>query len=271
MSPWERLLEKPQLQSHFVQLYCNEAELANSAGHYLFHGLRRGSGVLVIATLEHEKLLCGHLNRSGANVPALLENRQLIFRDAQSLLNQLMVSGLPDWQRFENAIRAAMRQVQPAENGEGLRAYGEMVGILWNAGQFGAAVRLEQLWNRLLEQSAFSLYCSYPIGVFDEHFEAGPLEAVLCAHTHLLPAQPAGPLETALKRSMDEILGPESNALWGVVKATCSSAYAVMPAAEATVLWLRKNMPEKAERIMRQARRHYRMLLEPAVSPLMGE
>ena len=271
MSPWERLLEKPQSQGHFVQLYSNDAELANSAAHYLFHGLRLGNGVLVIATPEHEKLFREHLHRSGADLTTLLESRQLVFRDAQCLLEQLMVSGWPDWQRFENAIRAAMRQVRPAEHGEGLRAYGEMVGILWTVGRFAAAIRLEQFWNRLLEQSSFSLYCSYPIGVFEEHFEAGILEPVLCAHTHLLPAQPASPLETALRRSMDEILGPESNALRGVGRIHRGSAGVVMPAAESTVLWLRKNMPEKADRIIQEARRHYRMLLEPAVSPLMSD
>ena len=50
-----------------------------------------------------------------------------------------------------------------------------MVGLLWKARQFAAAIRLEQLWNKLLEQSAFSFYCAYAIDVFGKDFEVANL------------------------------------------------------------------------------------------------
>jgi hypothetical protein len=176
-----------------------------------------------------------------------------------------MDAGQPDWQLFGSVIRKAMRQVRPSPGAEGLRAYGEMVGILWKARQFAAAIRLEQLWNRLLEQSSFSLYCAYVIDVFGKEFEVGNLNGVLCTHTHLVPAQPNGTLETALNRSMDEILGPKADALRVLIKANYRPGWAVMPAAEAIVLWLRKNLPEQADQIVARARYHYHSLLQPAV------
>ena len=118
-------------------------------------------GLLVIATPEHREVFARQLNHPGADLAGLVGSRQLVFWDAQQTLNQFMVAGQPEWQPFENVARAAMRQVLPATGAEGLRAYGEMVGILWKARQFAAAIRLEQLWNSLLEQSAFSLYCAY--------------------------------------------------------------------------------------------------------------
>ncbi len=152
MSPWEKLLERPHSRGHFVQLYeADEVALTKNVGLYLWEGLRRGEGVLVIATLEHQAFFSTYLEHSGADLSALLGTRQLVFWDAQRTLSQFMVAGQPDWLEFESVIRTAMRQVQAAKGTEGLRAYGEMVGVLWKARQFAAAIRLEQLWNRLLE------------------------------------------------------------------------------------------------------------------------
>jgi hypothetical protein len=162
MSPWEKLLERPHSRGHFVQLYeADEVALTKNVGLYLWEGLRRGEGAVVIVTPEHRELFSRHLDHLGADLPALLGSRQLVFWDAQQTLAQFMDAGQPDWRSFESAIRAAMRQVRPSPGSEGLRAYGEMVGILWKARQFAAAIRLEQLWNRLLEQSSFSLYCAH--------------------------------------------------------------------------------------------------------------
>jgi hypothetical protein len=250
---------------------ADEVALTQNVGLYLWEGLRRGEGVLAIVTPEHQELFSGHLDHLGADLPGLLSSRQLIFWDAQQTLNRFMDFGQPDWQRFESIIRRAMGQVRPCAGSEGLRAYGEMVGILWKARQFAAAIRLEQLWNRLLEQSSFSLYCAYAIDVFGKEFEVGNLDGVLCTHTHLVPAQPNGTLETALNRSMDEILGPKADALRVLIKANYRPGWAIMPTAEAIVLWLRKNLPGHADHIVERSRYHYQSLLEPAGSTLVSE
>ena len=272
MSPWEKLIERPHSRGHFVQLYeADEVALIQNVGHYLWEGLRRGEGVLVIATREHQDLFGAYLDHAGADLPALLGSQQLIFWDAQHTLAQFMVSGQPDWQQFEGIIRAAMRQVHPAKDAQGLRAYGEMVGLLWKTRQFAAAIRLEQFWNKLLEQSSFSLYCAYAIDVFGKECDVANLDGVLCTHTHLIPSQPNGTLETALNRSMDEILGAKADALRVLIKANYRPAWAVMPTAEAIVFWLRRNLPGQADHVIARAQHHYQLLLQPAGPTLVGE
>lgn len=260
VSPWERLLERPYSRGHFVQLYkTGEASLANNAGLYFSEGLKRGDGVLIIATPEHWKLFCGRLTELGADPQSLVRNHQLVFFDAQQTLARFMAGGQPDWELFEAAIGAAMRQVRRAKDDAGLRAYGEMVGILWQARQFAASLRLEQLWNKLLEQSSFSLYCAYAIDVFGQEFPAAALDGVLGAHTHLIPAQTDGNLEAALNAAMDEILGPEADSLRQRIRANYHPSWAVMANAEASVLWLKKNLPGQVGEILGRARR----LLQP--------
>jgi hypothetical protein len=264
MSPWEKLLERPHSRGHFVQLYqADEPALTRNVGLYLWEGIRRGDGELVIVTPEHRELFCRQLDHLGADTQIAIGTAQLIFLDAHDTLAQFMVGGQPDWRLFEATVNASMRLVRPQTSGAGLRAYGEMVGILWKARQFDAAIRLEQLWNRLLEQSSFSLYCAYAIDVFGKEFHVANLDGVLCTHTHLVPAQPNGSLETALKLAMDEILGDKAEALKILIKANYRPSWAVMPNAENILLWLRKNLPAQAEDIVTRARHHYSLLQPP--------
>jgi hypothetical protein len=271
MSPWERLLERPTSRGHFVQLYeADEAALTRNVGLYLGEGLKRGDGVLLIATPEHSGLFCRELARLGED-PALLEKSgQLALFDAQKTLSTFMVGGQPDWNLFQGVITAAMRQVTPLHAEAGLRAYGEMVGLLWKARQFAAAIRLEQLWNRLLEQSSFSLYCAYAIDLFGKEFHIGGLDDILCTHSHLVPAQPNGDLETALDMAMDELLGAKADALRILIKANYRPSWAVLPNAEAIVLWLRKNLPGRADEIVGRSRYYYDRLLQQSSPPITG-
>jgi hypothetical protein len=141
-----------------------------------------------------------------------------------------------------------------------------MVGILWNARQFSAAIHLEQFWNKLLTRSPFSLFCAYAIDVFGKEFQVGTLDALLCAHTHLVPAETDGNLETAIDRAMEDILGPKADGMRLLIKANYRPAWAVLPAGEAVVLWLRNNLPDQAEKILARARLHYQALHRTALA-----
>lgn len=258
MSPWEKLLEHPHSRGHFVQLYeSGDEALTQNAGHYLWQGLRQGDGVLVIATAEHQELFNRHLERLGADLDALRRSKQFVCLDAQQTLARFMAAGQLDWELFTSVMREALREVCPAKGAEGARAYGEMVGILWKARQYAAAIRLEQFWNKLLEQSCFSLYCAYAIDIFGKEFSPANVDGVLRTHTHLIPSQPDGTLEAALHRSMDQILGSQAEESRALIGANRRRAWAVMPTAESTVLWLRKNLPGQADQIISRARQLY--------------
>jgi hypothetical protein len=131
-----------------------------------------------------------------------------------------------------------------------------MVGLLWKAGQYAPAIRLEELWNELLKSNDVSLFCGYPIDIFSPDFQADKVDALLCAHTHLLPVNPA--LEGALNRAMDEVLGPRVDGLKQLVQTNHRPAWGEVPRPEALVLWLRNNLPGSADQIMRLARQYYR-------------
>ena len=268
MSPWEKILAVPTPQGHLVQLYGADKEtdkrcLVLNVSRYLLEGLNRGSGAIVVATEPHARAFCRQLEDSGADVATAKREGQLAVFDAQETLSSFMVNGQPDWDRFQNVAGKAMSQVRATVSGSGLRAYGEMVGILWKSRQYSAAVRLEQFWNKLLTRSSFSLYCAYGIDVFGREFQVGALNALLCTHTHLIPADMNGNVESALARAIEEIVGSSIDDLRPIMKVDKPAYWGVMPAGESTALWVRTHLPQKSEQIMLRAREHFEALQNP--------
>jgi hypothetical protein len=68
-----------------------------------------------------------------------------------------------------------------------MRAFGEMVALLWAQGHNAATLRLEQLWNELIGQEALALFCAYPrIGATRDLTEV--LAEVCAAHSKVCVA-----------------------------------------------------------------------------------
>lgn len=246
-SVWDGVLDAPKLD-HRVQFYgSNEALLVRNVTNYLSEGLNNGEVALVIATPEHVRAFSHGLEP----YPAA---GRLVCLDAASTLARFMVSGIPVWDLFAEAIASVVRNIR--ERASGLRAYGEMVALLWNAGERAAAVRVEQFWNRLLSRLSFNLFCGYPIDIFDPAFDPKSIDALLSTHTHVLPGD-CQELETAILRSMKEVLGAQAeNAETAMKQQPSSARWGILPRSEALILWLRRNAPDQAAEILRRARAH---------------
>jgi hypothetical protein len=132
-----------------------------------------------------------------------------------------------------------------------------MVGILWKAGQFAAAIRLETFWNKLLRRSSASIFCGYPIDIFASDFNVEAVDALLCAHTHVLPAGSSETVESAVHRALDEVLGPKADEVRPRMDLHRPAAWAKIPKAEGNILWVRNNLPTLADEILARARQFY--------------
>lgn len=249
------LLDKAGPHDHFVQLYTDDGALARNVGRYLCEAVASGEAAIVIATPEHRDAFRSNLQSRNVDVALLEQNRKLLFLDAARTLSRFMVNGRPDWSCFEATISGAVESL--ARAGRGVRAYGEMVGLLWTSGEYSAAIRLEDHWNRILGSLGAALYCSYPIDVFGKEFEATSVHAILCDHTHLLPGDEAELLEAALRRAMDEVLGSKVGTFQERIEAKWPAEWGAIPSAERMILWIRKHLPNSAPAILRLAREEY--------------
>jgi hypothetical protein len=170
---------------HFVQFYdADPAALVANVAAFIDEGLNAGDSIVVIASPEHSDAFLSALgsSRDQRDVRA----RRLVVLDAATTLQQFMVAGQPNWDRFDAVVGSIVRGLRRAKPGARVRAYGEMVGLLWAAGQTDVAVELEKFWNVLLGDEAFTLYCAYPVDGFADDFRAGHGHDVLREHTHVI-------------------------------------------------------------------------------------
>jgi MEDS: MEthanogen/methylotroph, DcmR Sensory domain len=252
-----RLLDSPEPRQHLVQFYADDDRaLAANVSRYLAQGLRCGEAALAVATAEHRDSFLRGLENAGVNVTEAVLDQRLHLLDAQTTISAIMVDGSPDWGRFDSLVGGIVESLRGRPPVRGLRAYGEMVGLLWQAGESAAAIRLEEYWNRLLGPHGFSLFCAYPIDIFGQDFKLATVDAILCAHSHLLSSD--GSVEVALNRAMAEVLGPRLEGLRPLMKANYRPSWAALPPAESVILWLRNNLSTTADEILARAAQYHR-------------
>ncbi len=254
---WKQLLSSPGACDHLVQFYGDERSLAENVALYLKEGADRGDALIVIATSSHRRMFAEILAEAGVDAGELSRKGRMLALDAEETLAKLLPRGEPEWQIFDEIVGGAVREFRLRSGGAGLRAYGEMVDLLWKAGKLSAATKLEGFWNQLLEESRFGLFCAYTVDVLAAATPGPALQEMISTHSHLLPTRSNGELDRAVSRAMTDVLGEKTvAALQPIIQGNVVSRV-VLPQGERTVLWLRKNLPPYAGEVLSRARAHY--------------
>jgi hypothetical protein len=137
----------------------------------------------VIATPLHRAGITAYLAGQSIDVKTLEGDGELLLLDADETLSRFMVDGMPDPTLFRAAIVPVLEQACAGRSDCVVRAYGEMVDVLWKAGQTVAATRLEMLWNELARTQSFSLLCGYAMGSF---YKDAAVEDICSHHSHVV-------------------------------------------------------------------------------------
>jgi PAS domain S-box-containing protein len=174
---------------HVVQFYEDDRFLVGAVAEFLTPGLLAGQGAVVIATDAHREALTAQLERAGVDVDGACFRGRLLLLDAEETLSTFMVGSMPDPELFAATVGSAIEKRLRSSGGVGLRAYGEMVDVLWKSGNPEGALRLEELWNDLAHVHRFSLLCAYSMGNFYQQSDAALLQAVCERHTHVIPVE----------------------------------------------------------------------------------
>jgi hypothetical protein len=244
------LLQHPAAGDHFVQVYRDEGFLFKAVAEYTGSGLRRGEGVIIIASAAHRAAFVRQLADDGLEPAEAELGGQLVLLDADETLARFAAGGMPDWQTFHaliGGVIAKLRLEYPS-----VRAYGEMVDVLWQRGERDAAIRLEEFWNDLATLQTFSLLCAYYMDNLDSA-AYHPLECVCRVHTHLIPAPDYGRFNEAVIEASNEVLErPLAKML--LTLAERHRPQTAMPQGQATLMWLQRNMPRTAQKVLAEVR-----------------
>jgi hypothetical protein len=188
---------KTKAPSHFhaVQFYDSPDALCRIVGSFIGEGLEQGAAALLLVTRDHAERIEACLRQGGFDVDTLTRAGALVLVDARDTLNQFMLDGLPDPGAFRRTVGGLLMEMRHTNDDRPIRAYGEMVDLLWKDGREAAAIRLETLWNQLATSYDFELLCGYSMGNF---YKGSMLDEIKRQHTHLVPTDGGAAIPTAV-------------------------------------------------------------------------
>ena len=118
------------------------------------------------------------------DVQSLIANDQFIPLEAAETLAKFMNKGWPDQMRFIEVTQGIIKRA--SKGNRRVRAFGEMVALLWAEGNRPATIRLEKLWNDIGKSDTFSLFCAYPKHGFNAEGCHGSLIDICSAHSRVI-------------------------------------------------------------------------------------
>jgi hypothetical protein len=151
---------------HLVQFYETDDVFFKTLEGFVASGFSAGDAVVIIAVPSHREMLNKRLYERGFDVARLRGEDRYIELDAQDCLNKFLVNDWPDQTLFNEFVSELIRRGRGRKRK--VRAFGEMVAVLWEQGKGGATVYLETLWHELHKTDMFSLYCAYPKSGFTQ-------------------------------------------------------------------------------------------------------
>ncbi len=178
---------------HVVQFYECDSDLARSVAAYVAGAVRGGGAAVVIASEDHQRAFEARLTAAGVDLVEALTDLRLVRLDAAATLEKFTSEARIDAEAFHRVIGSAIR----AAGGQGrtVRAYGEMVAILWDAGDVAGAIELERLWNDLVAEHQCSLLCAYRSSSVRGPGYARALGRVCRLHSRVLRAPASEPMQ----------------------------------------------------------------------------
>lgn len=256
MNSWRALLEGPADGAHIAQVYQDDDSFIDMLSHFVRSGLVRGEGVVLFVTPRHWEACVRRLGAQGAAPHDAEMLGQLVVVDARAVLTRLMAGGMPDWKTFQDLVGTVINLTR--RKYARVRAFGELVDLLWQRGERAAALRLEELWSHLIKVQSLTLCCAYRMDPLD----GGPLQSVCRLHTHLIPAGDYAHLGARVERASDAVLGTRVARLMRDLAAARRPA-TDMPDAQSMLLWMREHMPITADKVLARLRASRRKKAKP--------
>jgi len=247
----KQVLSRARNGHHLVHVYQDDEALAEIICHYITDQLDPSEAIVIIATQAHTQAIRSRLLNQGIDVAQMESCGQLSILDASELLARFMVNGKPDEVLFTEIMKGILGRLLAVHRS--VRAYGEMVDLLWQDQQKEAAVLLEQYWNTLLKKYSFSLLCAYQLDNLDAANYSGAIECVCKTHTHFLPAQDVHQLEKAVADASKCVMGVNLSSMYKCISTLVDPSTA-MPPSQASLLYLSKTMPGEMNAILHQVR-----------------
>ncbi len=169
---------------HVVHFYRDDLDLCSAVTRFILEGVERRERSIVLVTEMHWRAICESLKQSGHESAT----RQVTFVDADATLRDIMVDGVPNTQRFAEAVQQVIADAHPHR----VRIFGELVTLLAQRGALDAALEIERVGHQLTASTGCQVLCAYDLYHLDTAGE--DVQRVAAAHHRAVPELPSGRL-----------------------------------------------------------------------------
>lgn len=169
-------------QNHLCEFYSTAESRIRSLCNFIVPGIIKGEAVIVIASFENIQLLKNTLILYAIDAEEVGKSGQLVMLDAEKTMKNFVRTDYVDDFLFMDFMTNLMEGI--SGNFPGVRAYGEMVDILYRSGRFDLTIQLEQLWAEMSLHYKFSLMCGYTADHFKDKHDH--IKKLCSHHTHLV-------------------------------------------------------------------------------------
>jgi DNA-binding NarL/FixJ family response regulator len=169
-------------RDHGVIFYDETRSLSKTVAQFIAEGLAAEQAALVVATQAHNAAIMEQLTAMALDPETRIAQGHLVVFDAPTLLGRLLIDDMPSLRLMNEEVAPVVERVTGGYT-RVVRAYGEMVDLLWSSHREAAALALETEWNRLAAPRPFPLLCGYArAGVA----HAGSYRTICEQHTHVV-------------------------------------------------------------------------------------
>ena len=151
--------------AHAVSVYVCDQEVVDELARFIADGVLQEGRAVVVATPQHRAALVETLLAMGLDTEEPPIAGHLVLLDAKQTLQSFTTPSGFDRDRFR--ARVGQVVIDAGADGAPVRVFGEMVGLLWEAGDVQGAIALEAMWNDLIPQVGFDLMCAYPAALIE--------------------------------------------------------------------------------------------------------
>jgi CheY-like chemotaxis protein len=157
------LVRREVSRCHEIQFYSDEPSLLDGFTRFISVALKAGNAAVFVGTTAHRYTLYEKLHTESADTRAAIRVGKYVALDALEFLSNFMVNDMPEPSRFSRVATDLIVAASKWKNGERLRVAicGECAPILWAEEKADAAIRLEELWNKIAETYDIDILCGY--------------------------------------------------------------------------------------------------------------
>ena len=146
-------------------LFCSDDVLLDTFTRVVASAVNTGNAAIVLVTEPHRALLRQRLEQQGLDVRNVIQEGTYIPLDVTKSLSAMMVGGLPDPVRFFGGISGLIEAATKAAKTKQPRitVCGEGAALLRAEGKVDAAIRFEQLCDKVAKTRDVDVLCAYPL------------------------------------------------------------------------------------------------------------